>query len=122
MGKQNKEIIDNMEFLMKELHKEWDRTGAVKASGFISLEEVEDVNKVILLRIAKQQKEVENGDITFKKSVRLSRECYVLLRLARKIKTEEHRTYRNGTCYEFEVALDKDELKLFKEMFGEKVK
>ena len=88
----------------------------------LSLEEVEDVNKVILLRIAKQQKEVENGDITFKKSVRLSRECYVLLRLARKIKTEEHRTYRNGTCYEFEVALDKDELKLFKEMFGEKVK
>ena len=73
MGKQNKEIIDNMEFLMKELHKEWDRTGAVKASVFISLEEVEDVNKVILLRIAKQHKEVENGDITFKKSVRLSR-------------------------------------------------
>lgn len=35
MGKQNKEIIDNMEFLMKELHKEWDRTGAVKASVFI---------------------------------------------------------------------------------------
>lgn len=122
MGKQNKEIIDNMEFLMKELHKEWDRTGAVKASVFISLDEVEDVNKVILLRIAKQQKEAETGDITFRKSVRLSRECYVLLRLVRKIKTEEHRTYRNGTCYEFEVALDKDELKLFKEMFGGKVK
>jgi len=83
---------------------------------------VEDVHKVILLRIAKQQKEAETGNITFKKSVRLSRECYVLLRLARKIKAEEHKTYRNGTCYEFEVALDKDELKLFKEMFGEKVK
>lgn len=102
--------------------------GGVRGRGFNNsllldfLEEVEDVNKVILLRIAKQQKEVENGDITFKKSVRLSRECYILLRLARKIKTEEHRTYRNGTCYEFEVALDKDELKLFKEMFGEKVK
>ena len=87
-----------------------------------SLEEVEDVHKVILLRIAKQQKEAETGNITFKKSVRLSRECYVLLRLARKIKAEEHKTYRNGTCYEFEVALDKDELKLFKEMCGEKVK
>lgn len=46
----------------------------------------------------------------------------MLLRLARKIKTEEHKAYRNGTCYEFEVALDKDELKLFKEMFGEKEK
>ena len=41
MGKQNKEIIDNMEFLMKELHKEWDRTGADKASVSISLNNVE---------------------------------------------------------------------------------
>jgi len=48
MGKQNKEIIDNMEFLMKELHKEWDRSGANKASVFISLNEVEDVNRTIL--------------------------------------------------------------------------
>lgn len=122
MGKQNKEIIDNMEFLMKELHKEWDRSGANKASVFISLDEVEEVNKTLLLRIAKQQKEAETGDITFKKSVKLSRECYILLRLARKIKAEEHKSYNNGTCYEFEVALDKDELKLFKEMFDGKVK
>ena len=122
MGKQNKEIIDNMEFLMKELHKEWDRSGANKASVFISLDEVEEVNKTLLLRIAKQQKEAETGDITFKKSVKLSRECYILLRLARKIKAEEHKSYNNGTCYEFEVALDKDELKLFKEMFHGKVK
>ncbi len=122
MGKQNKEIIDNMEFLMKELHKEWDRSGANKASVFISLDEVEEVNKTLLLRIAKQQKETETGDITFKKSVKLSRECYILLRLARKIKAQEHKSYNNGTCYEFEVALDKDELKLFKEMFDGKVK
>lgn len=122
MGKQNKEIIDNMEFLMKELHKEWDRSGVNKASVFISLDEVEEVNKTLLLRIAKQQKEAETGDITFKKSVKLSRECYILLRLARKIKAEEHKSYNNGTCYEFEVALDKDELKLFKEMFNGKVK
>lgn len=122
MGKQNKEIIDNMEFLIKELHKEWDRTGAEKASVSISLNDVEDVHKAILLRIAKQQKRAENDKITFKKSVKLSKESYVLLRLARKIKTEEHKTYHNGTCYEFEVALDKDELSLFKEMFSGKVK
>lgn len=122
MGKQNKEIIANMEFLMKELHKEWDRSGAKKASVFISLDEVEEVNKTILLRIAKKQKEAEKGDITFKQSVRLSRECYILLRLARKIKTEETKSYRDGTCYEFEVALDKDEWKLFKEMFSGMVK
>ena len=70
MGKQNKEIIDNMEFLMKELHKEWDRSGANKASVFISLDEVEEVNRTLFLRIAKQQKEAETGNITFKKSDR----------------------------------------------------
>ncbi len=122
MEKKNKEITDNMEFLMKELHKEWDRSGANKASVFISLDEVEDVNRALLLRISKKQKEAEESYITFKQSVRLSRECYILLRLARKIKAEESRTYRNGTCYEFEVALDRDELKLFKKMFGRKVK
>lgn len=37
MGKQNKEILSNMEFLMKELHKEWDRTGADKASILLPL-------------------------------------------------------------------------------------
>ena len=63
MGKQNKEIIDNMEFLMKELHKEWDRSGANKASVFISLNEVEDVNRTILLRISKKQKEAENSKV-----------------------------------------------------------
>lgn len=122
MGKQNKEILSNMEFLMKELHKEWDRTGADKASIFIALDEVEDVNKTILLRISKQEREAENGNITFKQCVKLSKECYVLLRLARKIKTQGHKSYHNGTCYEIEVTLDKEELKLFKEMFGEKVK
>lgn len=107
---------------MKELHKEWDRSGANKASVFISLDEVEEVNKTLLLRIAKQQKEAETGNITFKKSMKLSRECYILLRLARKIKAQENKSYNNGTCYEFEVALDKEELKLFKEMFNGKVK
>lgn len=122
MGKQKNEIVKNMEFLMKELHKEWDRQGACKASVFISLDDVEEVNKTLLLRISKKQKEAESDVLTFKQSVRLSRECYILLRLARKIKTGETKAYRDGTCYEFEVALDKDEWKLYKELFGGKVK
>lgn len=117
MGKQNSDVVKNMEFLIEELHMEWDRSGADKASVFISLNDVEDVNKAILLRIAKVQKKAEDEGIDFKKFIKLSKECYVLLRLARKIKTEEHRTYNNGTCYVFEVHLDRDELKLFRKMF-----
>ena len=121
MGKQNIEVVDNMEFLIEELHKEWDRSGADKASVFISLKDVEEINRAILVRIAKVQKKAENEEIDFKKFIKLTKESYVLLRLARKIKTEEHRTYNNGTCYVFEVHLDRDELKLFKKMFRKMV-
>ena len=37
-------VIKNMEFLVKELHKEWDRSGASKASVIITLEEVDGIN------------------------------------------------------------------------------
>ena len=36
-------VIKNMEFLVKELHKEWDRSGASKASVIISIEEVDGI-------------------------------------------------------------------------------
>ena len=122
MKKDDKEFVNDMEFLMKELHKEWDRSGATKASVVISLEEVEEVNQVILLRIAKTQELTEAMEMTFKESVTLSRECYVLLRLARKIKAKEDKTNQKAMDLEFSVLLDKEELKLFKELFGAKIK
>ena len=39
-------VIKNMEFLVKELHKEWDRSGASKASVIITLEEVDGIRNV----------------------------------------------------------------------------
>ena len=49
MGKQKNEIVENMDFLMNELHKEWDRSGAVKASVFISLNDVEDMKVLCII-------------------------------------------------------------------------
>lgn len=122
MGKQKNEIVENMEFVMDELHKECDRSGATKASVFISLNDVEDMTKDAMVQIAKMQKSLENEEMTFKKSVKLSKDCYVMLRLLRKIKTEEHKSYHNGTCYVIEVKLDKEELKFFKKLLNGKVK
>ena len=121
MNKDGKEIVNNMEFLMKELHKEWDRSGVTKASVVISIEEVEDVNKVLKMRIAKAQALAVDKMMTFKENILLSRDCYVLLRLARKIKAKEDKTNRKAMDLEFSVELDKEELKLFKEMFGNEV-
>lgn len=114
-------IEKDMEFLMKELHKEWDRSGTTKASVTISIDEVEDVNKVLLLAIAKRQQQAEKA-LDFKECVRLSRENYILLRLARKVKKQEDRCNKLAMDLEFEVEMDKEEYKLFKNMFGDKVK
>lgn len=122
MKKDDKEFVNDMEFMMKELHKEWDRSGVTKASVVISLEEVEEVNQVLLLRIAKTHESTEAKEMTLKESLTLSRECYVLLRLARKIKAKEDKTNQKAMDLEFSVPLDKEELKLFKELFGAKIK
>ena len=118
--KKTNSIDKTMEFLMSELHKEWDRTGATKASVLISLGEVEDVNKTLVATIMKRQEQADKA-IDFKECVRLSKENYILLRLARKIKKEEDRTNKLALGLEFELALDKEELKLFKGIFKSKV-
>ena len=51
----SKEVMKNMEFLMKELHKEWERSGITKATVIIQQEEVEAVNQVLIKKIAVQQ-------------------------------------------------------------------
>lgn len=119
MNRDGKEIINNMEFLINELHKEWDISGVTKAPVIISFEEIEKVNKVLIMRIAKTQALVEDETMTFKESICLSKECYVLLRLARKIKEKEDKTKQKAMdMLEFSVPVDKEELELFKEMFG----
>ena len=118
--KKTNSIDKTMEFLMGELHKEWDRTGATKASVLISLEEVDEVNKTLVATIMKRQEQADKA-IDFKECVRLSKENYILLRLAKKIKKEEDRTNKLALGLEFEVAMDKEELKLFKGIFKSKV-
>ena len=120
--KNNTAVIEkDMEFLLKELHKEWDRSGVTKASVTISIDEADEVNKALLLAIAKRQEQTEKA-LDFKECIRLSRENYILLRLARKVKKQEDRCNKLAMDLEFEVQMDKEEYKLFKTMFGDKVK
>ena len=71
-------VIKNMEFLVKELHKEWDRSGASKASVIISLEEVDGINDKLKEIIYQTQKSVDEDELTFKQSIAKSKECYRL--------------------------------------------
>ena len=68
-------VIKNMEFLVKELHKEWDRSGVTKASVIISLEEVDGINDKLKEIICQTQKSVDEDELTFKQSIAKSKEC-----------------------------------------------
>ncbi len=115
-------VIKNMEFLVKELHKEWDRSGDSKASVIISLEEVDGINDKLKEIIYQTQKSVDEDELTFKQSIAKSKECYVLLRVVRKIAKKKDKCEKQAIDNEFAIELDKDELKLFKGLFAEMFK
>ena len=118
----SKKVMKNMEFLMKELHKEWERSGITKATVIIQQEEVEAVNQVLIKKIAVQQEGLENDTMTFAQSIRFSKESYVLLRMIKKIKAKEDKMNSKSEGNELYVPMDKDELALYKTMFVPKLK
>ena len=115
-------VMKNMEFLVKELHKEWERSGVTKAAVMIELEEVSEVNQTLAEKIMEKQNRLEKDEMSFKDSMFLSRENYILLRLAKKIKMQEDKTNAKALDLEFSVPLDKEEYKLFQSMFSAKLK
>lgn len=108
MNKEGKVIIKNMEFLLKELHKEWDRTGEIKANVAISLEEIENTHKKLIERISIVQDAAENESMSFNECIQLSKECYVLLRMIKKIKMEEEKANMKGIDIVISVQMDKE--------------
>lgn len=61
-------------------------------------------------------------ELTFKQSIAKSKECYVLLRVVRKIAKKKDKYEKQAIDNEFAIELDKDELKLFKGLFAEMFK
>ena len=115
-------VIKNMEFLVKELHKEWDRSGVAKTSVIISLDEVDGINEKLKEIIYKTQKSLDEDELTFKQSIAKSKECYVLLRVVRKIVKKKDKCEKQAIDNEFAVELDKEELMLSKGLFAEMFK
>ncbi len=113
-----KELAEDMEYLVKLLHKEWERSGRAKAVVTIRLSDAAEVKKRMAEAIAKKQKQLENDSLTFKQSMELSKNNFVLLRLVKKVKKAEDKTNQKGLDLQFTVELDKEEYKLFTEMIG----
>lgn len=113
-----KEITKDMEYLVKLLHKEWERSGKTRAVVTVQLSDMPEIESRMAKAINDKQKQLENGEHTFKQSLELSKNNYILLRLVKKVKKEEEKTNKKGLELEFSVELDKDEYKLFQDIVG----
>lgn len=109
-----KETVKNMEYLVKLLHKEWERSGRTKAEVSIDTADVKTVESRLAGEIQERQGQLETGEeMTFKECMELSKENFVLLRLARKIKKAGDRAERRENADSFTVEMDKEEYRLF---------
>ena len=107
-NKQNENSMQReMEYLLKLLEREWERTGETTEVQVIGFREISLVNFQIERKI-KENKEQLSLDISFRDSLKLSRENYVLLRLARKIKAEKDKADCDNQRW-FYVGLDAEE-------------
>ena len=113
-----KEVRKNMEYLMKLLHKEWERSGKTKAAVTVRLVDVPEIKSCMARVIKDKQKQLNNEELSFKQSMELSKNNFVLLRLIKKIKKAEEKTVKQGLDMEFSVELDKEECKLFVDIVG----
>ena len=115
-------VIKDMEFLLNELHKEWERPGEVKSSVSIPYEKVEEISRKLNVIVYETQQSADSDGLAFKQSIAKSKQCYVLLRIMRKIVKGKGKCDRQAVDAEFVIELDGEESKLFKEMFAELLK
>lgn len=108
-----KETVKNMEHLVKLLHKEWERSGRTKAEVSIDIADKGAAETRLAGEIQERQGQLEAEGMTFKECMELSKENFVLLRLARKIKKAADRAERRENAVSFTVEMDKEEYKLF---------
>ena len=112
------DLKNDMEYLIVELQKEWESSGKTSATVVFQIEEVQEVNRKLQQEIADRKELLKNDEeMTFEQSIQLTKQNYILLRLIKKILRKEQRTNKKGIDCEFSVVLDKEEHRIFKDLF-----
>ena len=112
-------IEKNMEFLIKELQKEWDVSKETKHRVTISVKDARRVRIKVQQQIADMGEMLHNqSDMSFKESMKLCRANYVTLRVARKLIAGQNAAEAAGEA-EYTIAFDKEEFSYFRKLAAE---
>lgn len=113
-------VVKNMAFLMKMLEKEWEVSKESIKTVFISMDEVAKVKSDLSFMIQVNTGVLNsNNGMTFKECMMMNKENHALLRITKKIITAIEKAEKDET-EEFAITLDKEEAKLYKELFDKK--
>lgn len=109
-------IEKNMEFLIKELQKEWDVSKEPKHRVTISVKDARRIRIRVQQQIADMGEMLHNqSDMSFKESMKLCRANYVTLRVARKLIAGQNAAEAAGEA-EYTIAFDKEEFSCFRKL------
>ena len=112
-------IEKNMEFLIKELQKEWDVSKETKHRVTISVKDARRVRIKVQQQIADMGEMLHSqSDMSFKESMKLCRANYVTLRVARKLIAGQNAAEAAGDT-EYTIAFDKEEFSCFRKLAAE---
>ena len=112
-------IEKNMEFLIKELQKEWDVSKETKHRVTISVKDARSIRIRVQQQIADMGEMLHNqSDMSFKESMKLCRANYVTLRVARKLIAGQNAAEAAGET-EYTIAFDKEEFSCFRKLAAE---
>lgn len=112
-------IEKNMEFLIKELQKEWDVSKETKHRVTISVKDARRVRIRVQQQIANMGEMLHSqSDMSFKESMKLCRANYVTLRVARKLIAGQNAAEAAGEA-EYTIAFDKEEFRSFRKLAAE---
>lgn len=112
-------IEKNMEFLIKELQKEWDVSKETKHRVTISVKDARRVRIKVQQQIADMGEMLQSqSDMKFKESMKLCKLNYITLRVARKLIAGQNAAEAAGEA-EYTIAFDKEEFRSFRKLAAE---
>lgn len=112
-------IEKNMEFLIKELQKEWDVSKETKHRVTISVKDARSIRIRVQQQIADMGEMLHSqSNMSFKESMKLCRANYVTLRVARKLIAGQNAAEESGEV-EYTIAFDKEEFRSFRKLAAE---
>ena len=114
-------VVKNMTFLIKILEKEWEVSKECIKTVYISVDEIAKVKSDLsyMIQVNTGVLNSNNNGMTFRECMMMNKENHMLLRIAKKIITAIEKAEKDETD-EFAITLDKEESKLYKELFEKK--